>query len=219
MPPVADEELVTTGCVDRIATPGLPVGSIVPVGSEVGPGGWLLCDGTQYTVAAFGALHAVTGDAFGGDGGSNFNVPDFRDALPLGVAASGTGSTRGDAGGDHEHTHTQATHTHTGNAHTHPTTSHTHSLPTSGGPSAEHAHTQSSTGSGSTHSHTGPSHNHSGSYAVGTPGGSTVGSVNAGSGPEGLVSWKAWLRRGHLRCKSRKTGRSSTSVEPIYNRN
>ena len=186
--PVADDELVTKGYVDGIATPGLPVGSIVPLGSEVVPGGWLLCDGTQYTVAAFGALHAVTGDAFGGDGGSNFNVPDFRDALPLGVAASGTGSTRGDAGGDHEHTHTQATHTHTGNAHTHPTTSHTHSLPTSGGPSAEHAHTQSSTGSGSTHSHTGPSHNHSGTFAVGNTGGSTVGSVNAGSGTHGLFS-------------------------------
>lgn len=185
--PSTDDELATKGYVDGIATPGLPIGSIVPLGSEVVPGGWLMCDGTQYTVAAFGALHAVTGDAFGGDGGSNFNVPDFRDALPLGKAASGTGSSMGDAGGDHNHTHSQATHTHTGNAHTHTTSSHNHLNPSSGGPSAEHTHTQSITGSTGNHGHTGPSHTHTATgLSVGGSSKEVVGSAHSSQATAGI---------------------------------
>ncbi len=39
---------------------------------------WLICDGTSYLVATYPVLHAYLGDAYGGDGGTNFNVPDYR---------------------------------------------------------------------------------------------------------------------------------------------
>jgi hypothetical protein len=58
----------------------VPVGAIMhwplnppDLGTE-----WLICDGTSFLVATFPALHAYLGDAYGGDGGTNFNVPDYR---------------------------------------------------------------------------------------------------------------------------------------------
>lgn len=95
---------------------GVPSGTIAMWGTASAPTGWLLCDGTSYTVAAYGDLWAEIGDTFGGDGGTNFNVPDFRQRFPLGKAASGTGSTLGGTGGAIDHTHVYTTvpqHTHT----------------------------------------------------------------------------------------------------------
>ena len=58
----------------------VPVGAIMhwpltppDLGTE-----WLICDGASFLVAGFPALHAYLGDTYGGDGGTNFNVPDYR---------------------------------------------------------------------------------------------------------------------------------------------
>ena len=83
----------------------VPVGAIMhwplnppDLGTE-----WLICDGTSFLVANFPALHAYLGDAYGGDGGTNFNVPDYRGEFLRGQDAgagvdpnAGTRTDRGD---------------------------------------------------------------------------------------------------------------------------
>lgn len=83
-----------------------PPGTVVAYGGSTAPAAWLLCDGSAVSRAAYAALFAVLGTAFGvGDGSSTFNVPDLRQRFPLGLAASGTGSTLGGTGGAVDHTH------------------------------------------------------------------------------------------------------------------
>jgi microcystin-dependent protein len=50
--------------------------------------GWLACDGTSYTTAAYPALYASIGYTWGG-GGGNFNVPDFRGRTLIGNGTGG----------------------------------------------------------------------------------------------------------------------------------
>lgn len=61
-------------------TGNVPVGAIMewPLNPPSLGVEWLICDGTSYLVANFPDLHAYLGDAYGGDGGTNFNVPDYR---------------------------------------------------------------------------------------------------------------------------------------------
>lgn len=63
----------------------VPAGTIVAFGGTTVPTGWTLCDGSSFTVSSQPGLHAAIGDAFGGDGGTNFNVPDFRGRFLRGV--------------------------------------------------------------------------------------------------------------------------------------
>jgi len=47
------------------------------------PLGWAFCDGSYLSVAEYSALFSIIGNAFGGDGMSNFALPDFRGRVPL----------------------------------------------------------------------------------------------------------------------------------------
>ena len=92
---------------------GLPVGTIAPYAGLTVPTGWLLCDGTAYSRSEYRTLFDVIGTTYGtGDGATTFNIPDLRGRVPLGKAASGTGSTLGGTGGAIDHTHTGPSHTH-----------------------------------------------------------------------------------------------------------
>ena len=66
---------------------GIPVGAGMEWFTGSAPTGWLLCDGSSYDTTAQAALHAVIGYTFGGSG-SNFNVPDMRNRVPVGVGTS-----------------------------------------------------------------------------------------------------------------------------------
>ncbi len=173
--PVAETDIATKGYADGLLTSGVPTGSVLPYAGSSAPSGWLLCDGTSYLVATYPNLASALNDAFGGDGGTNFNVPDMRGVFAFGKPAAGTGSTLGDTGGALDHTHTQPTHTHAETSHTHTMTAHTHTSPSTATAGA-HTHTQSSTGSDGSHTHAGGSHNHSGaSIATGSTGESITG--------------------------------------------
>jgi microcystin-dependent protein len=188
--PTIDAHLATKGYIDGITVPGLPIGTILPfAGADTSlPSGWKMCDGTSYDTTAEAALFAVLGYAFGG-AGANFNVPDLRQSLPLGKAAAGTGSTIGATGGTWAHSHTQPTHTHTGVAHTHATASHSHSIPTTGGPSVEHSHTQGSMVATGNHYHVAPYHYHfAGTLALGSFGSHSVGAPHASQASAGIYA-------------------------------
>lgn len=122
---------------DEVAVPDIqapaaaaevPVGGMLPYAGSAAPTGYLLCDGAAVSRTTYAALYAVTGTAFGaGNGTTTFNLPDMRGRFPLGVAASGTGATRGGTGGAIDHVHAGPSHTHTVAAHSH-TMAHTHTV-------------------------------------------------------------------------------------------
>lgn len=118
-----------------------PVGSIMIWAGSTAPTGWLLCDGTAYTTAAYPALYAVIGTTYGT--GIGFLVPNLKGKIPVGLNSADLAfDARGETGG--EKTHTIATaelpihnHTFTGTAHNHAVD------PTSFNTASEGAHTHS----------------------------------------------------------------------------
>jgi microcystin-dependent protein len=101
----------------------LPPGVYFPYGGATAPAGYLLCTGGAVSRQVYAALFAVIGTTYGvGDGSTTFNVPDFRDRMPIGAgnlyanAATGgskdavvvahTHSTTGTTSSDGAHTHT-----------------------------------------------------------------------------------------------------------------
>lgn len=68
------------------------VGEIRLFGFDFNPRYWLLCDGSQLPIANYTPLFAVIGNAFGGDGKTNFQVPDLRGRAAIGMG-QGPGRT------------------------------------------------------------------------------------------------------------------------------
>ena len=72
------------------------VGEIRPFAFKFAPRGWVLCDGRLLPVGQYGALFAVIGNVYGGDGTSTFAVPDLEGSAPL-----AWGDGRGSGAGQH----------------------------------------------------------------------------------------------------------------------
>ena len=98
------------------ATPSVtavPTGGIIAYGAATAPTGFLLCDGSIVSRSTYDDLFAAISTTYGaGNGTTTFGLPDLRQRFPLGLAASGTGSTLGGTGGTIDHTHTGPSHTH-----------------------------------------------------------------------------------------------------------
>jgi microcystin-dependent protein len=60
------------------------VGEIRLFGGNYAPEGWLLCNGATVSVNTYQVLFALIGTAYGGDGVSNFALPDLRGRVPIG---------------------------------------------------------------------------------------------------------------------------------------
>lgn len=76
------------------------------------PKGWAFCNGQLLPINQNQALFALLGTTFGGNGQTNFALPDFRGRTPIHV---GNGHTLGERGGTQAHTLSMAelpTHTH-----------------------------------------------------------------------------------------------------------
>ena len=102
------------------ASDTLPIGTIVPYGSNDIPANWLLCDGRAVSRTTYANLFSVIGTTFGeGDGTTTFNLPDFRGKVPVGLDSEDTDfDTLGKTGGEKEHTLTiseMPSHTHSYN--------------------------------------------------------------------------------------------------------
>lgn len=159
------------------ATP-VPTGGILAYGGAAAPTGYLLCAGALVSRATYAALFTAIGTTYGaGDGSTTFGLPDLRGKFPLGVAASGTGSTLGGTGGAIDHVHTGPSHTHTGPSHTHTGPSHTHTGPSHTHTIAGHTHTIA-------HTHTVPRDGWGGATNTPALGGRLSVGDAAGSGEE-----------------------------------
>lgn len=65
------------------------------------PQGWALCNGQLLPINQNQALFALLGTNYGGNGQTNFALPDFRGRTPIHM---GNGHTIGERGGEQAHT-------------------------------------------------------------------------------------------------------------------
>ncbi len=81
------------------------------------PDGWLLCDGSLLLVQQYQPLAALLGSTYGGDGRTNFGLPNLLSRGPL-CFSPGQGVALGSSGGAAQVTLTssQSSHTHAANA-------------------------------------------------------------------------------------------------------
>jgi microcystin-dependent protein len=59
------------------------VGQILTVGFNFAPTGWAFCDGQLLPIEQNTALFSLLGTQFGGDGRSNFALPNLQGSVPL----------------------------------------------------------------------------------------------------------------------------------------
>jgi microcystin-dependent protein len=59
------------------------------------PSNWLPCDGRSLLIQKYNALFALLGVRYGGDGKTNFNIPDLRGRFVAGCGVSPTLQTNG----------------------------------------------------------------------------------------------------------------------------
>lgn len=65
------------------------------------PRGWALCNGQLLPINQNQALFSLLGTTFGGNGTTNFALPDLRGRVPI---HAGSGHTLGEVGGEQAHT-------------------------------------------------------------------------------------------------------------------
>jgi microcystin-dependent protein len=65
------------------------VGEIRLFAGRYPPANWHLCDGTLLPITGYEALYSLIGTTYGGNGSSNFALPDLRGRVPVG---QGTGA-------------------------------------------------------------------------------------------------------------------------------
>jgi microcystin-dependent protein len=67
------------------------MGSVLAVGFNYPPRGWLFCNGQTVPVQQNAAMFALLGTMYGGDGQNTFGIPDLRGRVVVGSQAQGPG--------------------------------------------------------------------------------------------------------------------------------
>jgi microcystin-dependent protein len=65
------------------------LGEIRPLGFNFAPTGWALCNGQLLPISQYTALFALIGTFYGGNGVSNFQLPDLQSRVPVGMGTNG----------------------------------------------------------------------------------------------------------------------------------
>ena len=102
-------QLATTAFATASISPF--TGAMLMWPTATAPSGFLLCSGTAVSRTTYAALFAIVGVIFGsGDGSTTFNLPDYRDRMPVGAgttyAAAGVGGSKDAVVVSHTHTAT-----------------------------------------------------------------------------------------------------------------
>lgn len=58
------------------------IGSIVLFAGNFAPRGWAFCDGSLLPINQYSAVFAILGTTYGGNGQTNFGLPDLRGRVP-----------------------------------------------------------------------------------------------------------------------------------------
>lgn len=72
------------------------IGEIRVFPGNYAPVGWALCNGQLMAISQNAALFSILGTAYGGDGRTNFALPDLRGRTPLHSATATPGASRGE---------------------------------------------------------------------------------------------------------------------------
>ena len=67
------------------------MGSVLAVGFNYPPRGWLFCNGQTVPISQNSAMFALLGTMYGGDGQNTFGIPDLRGRVVVGSQAQGPG--------------------------------------------------------------------------------------------------------------------------------
>lgn len=82
------------------------LGQIQLFGFNFAPIGWAKCDGELLPIAQHSALFSLLGTTYGGNGKTNFGLPDLRGRAPIhqGTGAGLSSRSMGQIGGAEDHT-------------------------------------------------------------------------------------------------------------------
>lgn len=67
------------------------MGTVLAVGFNYPPRGWLFCNGQTVPIQQNSAMFALLGTMYGGDGQNTFGIPDLRGRVVVGSQAQGPG--------------------------------------------------------------------------------------------------------------------------------
>lgn len=100
------QQLIKQDIQGAVSGDTLPVGAIMPFGSDTIPDNWLLCNGQAVSRTTYQELFNTIGTTYGtGDGFTTFNLPDLKGKIPVGKDEDDTDfDTLGNTGGEKEHT-------------------------------------------------------------------------------------------------------------------
>lgn len=100
------QQLIKQDMHSAVSGDTLPIGAIMPFGSNTIPENWLLCDGSAVSRTTYQYLFNTIGTTYGtGDGFTTFNLPDLRGKVVVGLDSNDTSfDVLGETGGEKEHT-------------------------------------------------------------------------------------------------------------------
>ena len=100
------QQLIKQDIQGAVSGDTLPIGAIMPFGSDTIPDNWLLCNGQAVSRTDYQDLFNTIGITYGsGDGFTTFNLPDLQGKIPVGLDENDTDfDTLGNTGGEKEHT-------------------------------------------------------------------------------------------------------------------
>src|SRR5689334_6035302 len=67
------------------------IGTILMFAGNFAPQNWAFCDGALLAIAQYAALFSILGTTYGGNGTTNFALPDLRGRVPLHVGGQQPG--------------------------------------------------------------------------------------------------------------------------------